>query len=143
MSQNHMTPAQRRADIAARGHQHAEAFCLMHYECKACRHHEVIWNSRDGVTPFGLQCPSCSSLDLLHAYFGSDRYAPDHKPHHGQRVWVSMTKERALALARRSVLRHKKDGPETERTIELVAEEFYRDGTAPDLRIEGYAEEAQ
>jgi len=40
------------------GHRHVEAFCLMHYACD-CGHHEVIWNSRDGVTPFTAPCPSC------------------------------------------------------------------------------------
>lgn len=140
MSSNQVPLSQRYAHMAERGHHHAEAFCLMRYECRTCKHHEIIWNSRDGVTPFGCQCPSCGKPELLHAFFGSDRYAPDHQPHRGQRVWVTMTKERALALARRSVLRSKKEGPETERTIELVAEEFYRDGTAPDLRIEGYTE---
>jgi hypothetical protein len=122
------------------GHIHAEAFCLMRYECNQCRHHEIIWNSRDGVTPFCLICPSCGDATMMHAYFGSDRYAPDYKPHRGQRVWISMTKDRAAHLARRNVLMRKKPGPETERLIEQVAGGYYDNGRAPDLRIEGYSE---
>jgi len=88
------------AERIAKGQKHVEAFCLMRYECaglkvegglrgarpKGCGHHEIIWNSRDGVTPFITQCPSCGG-DLLHAYFASDKYALDHKPHRGQRIW--------------------------------------------------------
>ena len=32
-------------------HNHKEAYMLMNYRCE-CGHHELIWNSRDGVTPF-------------------------------------------------------------------------------------------
>lgn len=37
---------------------HKEAYLLMNYRCE-CGHHELIWNSRDGVTPFTLSCPNC------------------------------------------------------------------------------------
>ena len=127
--------------LTERGHQHVEAFCLMQYRCKTCNHNEIIWNSRDGVTPFGTACPSCGEASLFHANFSMDRYAPDHKPHNGQRVWVSMTLERARAFARRRVLSFKKPGEETEIVIDAVANDLYRDGTGPDLRIEGYTEE--
>lgn len=124
-----------------RGHQHVEAFCLMQYACRECRHSEIIWNSRDGVTPFGTACPSCGGASLYHVNFAMDRYAPDHKPHKGQRVWISMTLERARAFARRRVLSYKKSGEETELIIDAVANDLYRDGTGPDLCIEGYTEE--
>lgn len=45
-------------------YRHAEAFCLMTYLCKGCGHREVIWNSRDGVTPFAATCPSCGGATL-------------------------------------------------------------------------------
>lgn len=128
---------ERRTD---RGHQHVEAFCLMQYACRKCRHAEIIWNSRDGVTPFGTACPSCGDSTLQHVNFWMDRYAPDHKPHKGQRVWVSMTLERARAFARARVLSYKKPGEETEIVIDAVANDLYRDGHGPDLRIEGYTE---
>ena len=37
-------------------YKHAEAFCLMKYRCEKCGQAEVVWNSRDGVTPFIINC---------------------------------------------------------------------------------------
>ena len=122
-------------------HNHIEAFCLMRYQCNRCTHHEIIWNSRDGVTPFGLACPSCGEATLFHVYFGLDKYAPDHKPWKGQKVWETMTEIQATALARRNVLTREKPSTETELLIERVAEDYYRGGDQPCLRIEGYSEE--
>lgn len=82
-------------------HQYAEAFNLMHYACKNCKHREVIWNSRNGVTPFGLTCPSCGKHDLLHVEWHRDVKAPDHVPHPGQRVFIDMTIEKARLYAER------------------------------------------
>lgn len=42
----------------ARLHQHPEAFCLMEYRADDGTETEVIWNSRDGVTPFVVALPS-------------------------------------------------------------------------------------
>lgn len=122
-------------------HLHAEAFCLMRYTCKLCQHSEIIWNSRDGVTPFGTSCPSCGEPTLNHSDFGSDKYAPDHKPHKGQRVWVSMTIERAEKLAKRMILSRIKRGIEANNLIKKAAERYYNNGIEPDLRIEGYTEQ--
>jgi hypothetical protein len=126
-------------NLTARGHHHVEAFCLMQYQCKVCRHSETIWNSRDGVTPFGCECPSCGSMDMIHVNFGGDQYAPNHTPHVGQRVWISMSKDRAQSIARRNVLVRKKPSAETDHLIDEVAAQYYRDGTAPDIRIEGFS----
>jgi hypothetical protein len=68
-------------------HDHKEAFCLMWYRCDTCGHKERIWNSRDGVTPFGMGCPSCGCFDMMHCDFQLDNYAPEHKLHRGQRFW--------------------------------------------------------
>lgn len=70
-------PAARLPRRTPNGHNHAEAFCLMWYQCKDCGAKERIWNSRDGVTPFGMRCPSCGRADYYHTYFGSDLYAPN------------------------------------------------------------------
>ena len=42
-------------------YKHAEAFMVMQYQCRAasCAHIEPIWNTRDGVTPFMIDCPKC------------------------------------------------------------------------------------
>src|SRR5438128_138761 len=48
------------------GHIHGEAFMLMWYECRGCGARERVWNSRDGVTPFGMGCASCGTDNMLH-----------------------------------------------------------------------------
>ena len=70
-------------------YDHAEAFCLMHYKCVSisCGKLEVLWNSRDGVTPFMIQCKECDG-EMQHTAFGADRCVPDFFPEHGRRVFV-------------------------------------------------------
>lgn len=41
-------------EATRRGHQHPEAFALMQYTSKSSGITEIVWNSRDGVTPFGI-----------------------------------------------------------------------------------------
>ena len=131
-------PARTAAQL--RGYKHVEAFALMLYVCRSCAHREVIWNSRDGVTPFGTACPSCGRPDLLHDAFGSDWCVPDHKPHFGQRVWVSMTLARATEIA---IARVKMVAPERLKQVDTMQSLFnsiYQDGDGPDLAITGYTE---
>jgi hypothetical protein len=78
-------------------YQHKEAFALMWYEC-ACGHRERIWNSRDGVTPFGISCPSCGGYELHHVAWNLDDCQPDFKPHRGQRYFASGTADEAVAI---------------------------------------------
>lgn len=125
------------------GHYHAEAYCLMWYACDACGHRERLWNSRDGITPFGTACPSCGQPTLNHADFQLDSYAPAHKPAHGQRIWVSMTAERAEFIAKERVKAAQARGPLTmtaDRLKSLVAS-IYDDGQTPDLMLVGYPQE--
>jgi hypothetical protein len=125
----------------ARGHLHAEAFCLMWYACE-CGHEERIWNSRDGVTPFGMQCPSCGKPDMFHRFFGSDTYAPDHKPNRGQRVWIDMTLEQAQQCADARIVSAAAHGhviPEAHR--QPLISSIYQEGRAPDLVVWGYQEQ--
>lgn len=79
------------------GRSHVKAFCLMWYQCKECSHTEQIWNSRDGVTPFGAQCPSCGG-SMWHISWHMDKYAPNHKLHFGQKFWRDASTEEWLAL---------------------------------------------
>jgi hypothetical protein len=74
-----------------------DAFMLMTYFC-SCGHREVIWNSRDGITPFAMGCPSCGEPTLQHIHWSSDVRAPNHVPHHGQGVWRDGTVEDAVAI---------------------------------------------
>ena len=83
------------------GHTHGEAFMIMWYACK-CGHRERIWNSRDGVTPFGALCPSCGGT-MSHVDWGRDEYAPDHKPARYQRYWRDGTPDEAEAIMRRRI----------------------------------------
>lgn len=89
-------------------YQHKEAFCLMFYACR-CGHRERMWNSRDGVTPFGgITCPSCGKgfkdgAGMEHVQFAADYCVPDHKPWPGQRIWRDGTPEEAVAIIERRI----------------------------------------
>jgi hypothetical protein len=92
-------------------YEHKEAFCLMQYACNlpTCRHYEVIWNSRDGVTPFSLSCPSCDHLgrgglgSLTHIHFQQDVCSPDHKLSFGQKFWRDGTKQEAVEIMKKRI----------------------------------------
>src|SRR5215469_16924087 len=73
---------------------HKEAFCLMWYACK-CGHRERVWNSRDGVTPFGMGCPSCGKSTLLHVDWELDVPSPAHQLASGQGFWRDGTPDDA------------------------------------------------
>ena len=124
--------------LTKNGHQSAEAFCLMWYACRECGHCECIWNSRDGVTPFCMGCPSCGKPEMNHIEWQLDEYAPHHKPRRGQRIWASMTMERATVLAKRMLARHKPDATDDE--VQDLARDYFGDGNQPTLRIHGYTE---
>lgn len=142
------------------GYYHKEAFCLMWYRCvrrpdqmirqipgaelhlsnrTGCGHAERMWNSRDGVTPFATSCPSCGG-EMQHDRFDLDVCDPNHVPHPGQKIWVSMTKRRAeeRVLARIEALKkHRKAWvtPEMDRDdyVNACIDHEWRHGTAPDL----------
>lgn len=84
-------------------HVHAEAFCLMAYVSDDGQHGELIWNSRDGVTPFTVH--SRDGVQMTHVNWELDVYAPNFKPVPGMRVFVDMDEERALEAARENVER--------------------------------------
>jgi hypothetical protein len=116
-------------------YQHKEAFSLMTYAC-SCGHRERFWNGRDGVTPFSCACPSCGDpVSLIHTQWQRDRCVPNHKPHRGQRVWVGMTKERAMAIASDRVQAYGK--PVTKVQFEGLVDSIFHDGEAPDLIVTG------
>lgn len=103
-----------------RGHSHGEAFMLMTYACE-CGHRETIWNSRDGVTPFCMNCPSCGGSTLRHVDWQRDVYAPDHKLHKGQRFWRDGTPDEAERIMRRRIYLMRDQYPCTpEKEVELI-----------------------
>lgn len=83
-------------------HNFGEAFMLMWYACDKCGHCERIWNSRDGITPFGSACPSCGSV-MNHVEWERDEYAPNHVLHQRQRFWRDGTPDEAEAIMRRRI----------------------------------------
>jgi hypothetical protein len=86
----------------ANGHQHVEAFMLMQYGCKACRFVEIIWNSRDGVTPFAITCRQCGAA-ATHIRWNEDEYAPSRLPSPGERVFRDGSPMEAEEIVRRRI----------------------------------------
>jgi hypothetical protein len=76
---------------------HAEAFALMTYRADDGSEEERIWNSRDGVTPFVVTLRS--GKQATHVDWRSDVPDPAYRPQPGERVFVDLTPERALAKA--------------------------------------------
>lgn len=81
-------------------YNHKEAFCLMIYMCDICGTREVIWNSRDGVTPFGTACQSCGG-SYTHHFFGSDECHPEQRLNKYQKYWRDGTEKEARDILHR------------------------------------------
>ena len=80
-------------------HQHAEAFMLMRYRAdNDPSDEEIVWNSRDGVTPFVITLPSGHTA--THIAWDADVYAPPHRHRVGERVFTDFTEQAAQQLAR-------------------------------------------
>ncbi|MCF2487482.1 hypothetical protein [Dyadobacter sp. CY347] len=73
---------------------HAEAFCHMTYESIGIRKKisVVIYNSRDGVTPFVFQSKEFG-VELQHVNWRADVYDPNYKPKTGDLIWRDATDE--------------------------------------------------
>lgn len=125
--------------------QHHEAFKLMKY---ANQHGVVewLWNSRDGVTPFGIAVAGITEArmdderkTLRHVEWHSDVFMPFFVPPVGMRIFVSMSEERAGEIARRQVGKYwdAREFPMKERfaTKEAAEKELvsaiYKNGHAP------------
>jgi hypothetical protein len=123
------------------GFRHREAFCLMMYAPEKSGsgiRPEIVWNSRDGVTPF-MVSSRCGAAMLQHTMFAADRFAPNHAHAGlaiGDRIFVDLTEARArewaAKIAKRSQCRV--PGETTSAAIERLAAEFMRPG-APDLVV--------
>lgn len=83
---------------AKKTYAHAEAFALMTYRSDDGTEEEVVWNSRDGVTPFVISLRSGKAAS--HVDWHLDRRVPDYQPPAGSRMFVDLTEERALECAR-------------------------------------------
>jgi hypothetical protein len=81
----------------ADGYTHGEAFMLMTYRADDGTEEEVIWNSRDGVTPFVITLRS--GKQATHVSWREDRRVPGYQPAAGERIFVDLTPQRAWELA--------------------------------------------
>lgn len=138
------------------GHVHGEAFMLMQYETAVpgpftaaddARHtapfiREVIWNSRDGVTPYCVIAKD-GVTELRHVRWSEDVYAPNHVPALGDRIFVDITVDRARAAATRNARKWWDEDAEwsprkryatVKEFIEVLAEGYYTPG-GPDLIV--------
>ena len=70
-------------------YKHAEAYCLMKYRCEKCGFTEKVWNSRDCVTPFIINCPKCNG-HMQHTDWNEDKRVENYIPAIGQRVFIDM-----------------------------------------------------
>lgn len=84
--------------MSERPHAHGEAFCHMLYRADDGSEEEWIWNSRDGVTPVGITLRS--GKQARHVEWHRDRYDPDHVPQPGERIFVDLVPEAAIAKRR-------------------------------------------
>ena len=82
---------------------HGEAFMLMNYESTDGKVKEVLWNSRDGVTPFILH--SVDGVEMAHTDWDHDKRERGHIPKVGTRMFVDLTKEKMLEYKRTLVER--------------------------------------
>jgi hypothetical protein len=86
---------------AAKDFNHPEAFCHMRYQSEDGRESEIIWNSRNGVTPFMVA--SRSGKMMQHVDWRNDRRDAHYKPKPGDRIFVDATREMLLDLAKKRV----------------------------------------
>lgn len=123
-------------------YRHKEAFCLMKYVAEDNSEVEWIWNSRDGVTPFCVHNRAGDKI-LRHSDWHLDRRILDYQPVPCERVFVSLSLERATQRAWRMVEQcWDRDTQMSQRftTKENAVQELiksYRIGVDPDLVIFG------
>lgn len=86
------------------GHVHGEAFMLMTYASDDGSVRELIWNSRDGVTPFVITARD-GVTQMTHVDWGRDQYQPYRIPDVGERIFVDLTPEAAAEAGRENAAR--------------------------------------
>lgn len=136
-----LTPRAIVGTVAAAASKHPEAFRLMLYVSDDGARIETVWNTRDGVTPFVIGGRGDAGA-MKHEMWGGDPFARWHVPNVGDRVFVDMTHERAVELARQYVERYWDDeaapmsalGFESkDMAVVHFAQEWTRHAGAPDV----------
>lgn len=75
-------------------HTNREAYCLMTYQSDDKKINKLIWNSRDGVTPFIIGWPTDDydvKVDLVHSNWRKDVYCPLYVPPVKSKIFVDAT----------------------------------------------------
>jgi len=87
-------------------YNHKEAFCHMQYYGQKAKATVslIIWNSRDGVTPFISYCKEFD-LELQHVNWQRDRVDPGYKPKKGDLIWRDWTRAEAEEYGRKAYAR--------------------------------------
>lgn len=100
-------------------HQHVEAFKRMQYGCASCGMSELIWNSRDGVTPYVIACRACGA-EARHVNWSSDEYLPDYKPLPGERVFRDGSPLEAVEIVERRIATARQHGYAVDPDLEAI-----------------------
>lgn len=79
-------------------YKHAEAFKLMRYASDDAIHQELLWNSRDGVTPFMIHDVT-GQFELQHVAWRSDVRIERFLPPIGSRLFVDMSAARVRHIS--------------------------------------------
>lgn len=114
-------------------YKHREAFCLMRYRSDDGTEEEIIWNSRDGVTPFVITLRS--GKQATHVNWNADFCNPRYEPKPDERIFVDLTQERAIEYARKNLQRWEAEGMDmlgAPTAIQLAASYMDQSG-APDI----------
>ena len=128
-------------------YKHPEAFCLMEYQCGKCGGMEILWNSRDGVTPFQINCQICGdrmshvhpSHDICAPSFGTEAMGPRYSK---MRLFVPITRVKADEYARHRLSWAKEasgavvpesDTDDYKQIHQAISDDIYHNGEAPDV----------
>ena len=119
--------------------QHPSAYLLAEYTCEKCKAVEFIWNGRNGVTPFCVNCKSCDGM-MQHTNWNKDRIIPDYIPPSGTRYFAELTHDRAKELAQKRVdsfngSEFELMGDERDTMIEELTLEFLSDCCSMDILV--------
>lgn len=115
--------------------KHPETFYAMNYSTEDGSVNEIIWNARDGVTPYAV--PSPDGQLMKHLAWHLDQRVPYHRPAVGSRVFIDLTIEKARESRRLFVEQRWEQLRERWATREEAVEDLARidfdDGHTPDL----------
>lgn len=105
-------------------YRHKEAFAVMHYASRDSAVNHIVWNSRDGVTPFGF---TRDGVEVFHVRWSDDRCLPHFRPLKHMLVFVTEhpSLDECRADARRRVEGYPQaappEGPERDEFVDKLA----------------------